>query len=182
MEMMKIPNEKQFDVNPQFFRMPYLIESAPHSYTEVNKTTPVVSNIGANKSMVMEILKIFMHIVPAALEDAEETSSRVHIADRTNNNVIDFSKAGCILYAKEQCMVLDTATTDGTVAVAFPSPTKVYDYTDGNGNGVIFGGPTLFMGIAGGGTNAGTGVVTAAILFRMKKVSAGEYAQSLQFP
>lgn len=173
---------KKNDIHPQYFRMPVALAPDTGNPIEVNKPTPVVSNIGTNRSLVMELLKVMAAISPPPIQDADENSIQFSLNDRANAGVLEWDDPGCIVHDAHHVQVLDSAATDGTVAVDLGFRTRFYDLTDGAGNGPIFAGPALYLVAQNDASLATDTPVWMAILFRMVEVSAQEYAQALAFP
>lgn len=152
------------DVNPQLFRMA-VVESAVGTYTEAQFNTNISNVPQGNSIMVMEILKIFLEF--GVDNNVEDSSYRVHVADRSHSAVQSWNTPGIIARSTIETQVV----TSGGMANQTP---KVIDLSDGNGNGLLYARSTIFLACIGV-TQTAAGGAQASILYRWKKIPVTEY-------
>lgn len=160
---------RRWDTNPQFLCLPTATETTINTYAETNVATPVVM-MANGQMLVMEILKVIMYSKPPYYVAATVTLTDVHLAKKTKTAPIKWDDADCLFYYRQS----EEANAAGTVIAN--GQNVVYDYTDGAGNGVLYAGKNIYLGVRS--TSAGAGVfaaVNARILYRLKVVDAKEF-------
>lgn len=167
------------DVNPQFLRQ-RVVESAANTYTEAEINMPVVQNYEGDYAMVLELLKVIAYLTQPDLVNAVNTLVAAHLSDKVNTAVVLPHDASCICPFERDTRCLDTSGgTDATItAVGAPNPI-VIDFTDSNGNGILYGKQKLYLGIKGT-NNSAAKQLSVMILYRMKKVKASELIGIIQ--
>lgn len=152
----------QVDVNPQFLRL-QVTETATNTFTEAKVATPNLSEAG----YVMEILKIFAMMEHVVLtQRAAGDMMQWAVYDRSKTALPSLSDSGVLFRYADG---FDIVTSGGA------NPQKVinFDFTDGAGNGILYGKKELFAGIKGESLSQ-ISRVDFAILYRLKKVSVAE--------
>lgn len=163
---------KRFDVNPQFMRLE-VVEDTVNVYNQKEYPTPVVEQIESGKALVMELLKIMVWLHPPEAINATKTKTQMHISSKTNGSIQSIAKHGTYADNYIEKEVLDTAVTDATFDIGYVDSYRVFDLTDGNGNGVLFGKKSMFIAVKGS-SNVAVKSALAMVIYRLKKVSAVE--------
>lgn len=158
--------------NPQWLNLSAATTGGTDVYGEAETQTP--NRVGPANT-VMEILKIQYQLpAPVAGEDADKRYQRfAHVARSSQSAVLDLNARECV----------DRVQTIGVQAFAEATETGgagwheenviTHDLSDGNGNGVLYGGSSIFLGFDTGDWNAAS-TLYARILYRMVKVTAAE--------
>lgn len=171
------------DVNPQFLNGAFAL-SAANTYTSTTIGTPIVrvGSASANngKSIIMEILKVFVNLPPIDLDNAAATDRNAAITFSTTqlasgDAVLDNSRVFC----QVQHQTRNAFTAAGTGILAQDFDPVVIDLTDGAGHGVLVATDNIFVGAVTTGYNA-AGTFRWKILYRFKEVSLVEYIGIVQ--
>jgi hypothetical protein len=160
------------DMKPQYFRM-IVAQTAANTYKEAEFPTPIVQNLGNERSLVMEILKVIIDMNSSELVNAQIVTISMHIADRSQTTVRSVSEPGVLIDSVKEVACIDTAITEGTIGVAQPPQLQVVDLTDGAGNGILYGKSTMFIAIEGS-NNINIKRAKAALIYRLIEVPASE--------
>jgi len=168
-------NNQFLDVNPQILNMPKITQAVINTMYETSISTPVQTGVGNSGSMawVMEILKIYVYATAPNVVAGSAVSVSVSLNKKsapTGTSFPSFEDANVIMQLVRQ---LDTAAagTPGVMSDAI----LVQDLTDASGNGILFGGKTLFMQLTSAACAAGQfKTASMKILYRMKIVNANE--------
>lgn len=166
------------DINPQALKFS-LTMSAANTFTEKEIKTPVVQSLGNERALVMEILKVHLYVRCTELRNILATEQEIHITDRTVSGMKNWGNSECIMHASKSVICIDTAATDATLAVIDPNGDLEFDFTDGNGNGILYGKSAVFIGMLTSNF-AAAGTVAGQILYRLKEVSASELLGIIQ--
>lgn len=162
-------NKNGIDVNPQMFRLD-VDESAANSFTEKEHNTPVHQSLEGGAALVMEILRIFLNTDEG--DQLSGDSVQVEIGDRSASGMRGQDAAGVLVSYSDKT----TLTTSGACWSCNP---KIFDFTDGNGNGMLYAKRKMYMSVLG--TNQGSALTPrASILYRMKKLTAQELVGILE--
>jgi hypothetical protein len=167
-----------FDVNPQFLNIA-VTEGTVNVFTEESVATPVIRDLGNGKAMVMEILKLYFEMDAPELINIVNTTVRCQLTIQSQTGIQILSHPDVIMKYHRGITCVDTAATDGTVALYLGDEVKEFDLTDGNGNGLIYANKNIFLGIQGA-NNTTVKHARVKILFRLKKVNAQEMIGALQ--
>lgn len=151
---------QRMDLHPQWLRLPLITESAANTFTEGTVATPLLTEAG----YVMEILKIFA-VHPMGDQAATE-GIRFAVYDRTKTSMPNFTDNGVLKHSRYQ----NVLTTSGGLE---NYGNHCDDYTDGNGNGVLYGKKNIYAGIQGQ-NQASPLTLEVAILYRLVKVDPEE--------
>lgn len=153
------------DVYPQFLRGS-VTESAANTYTQEELSTPVPVKLPNNKYLVMNILKVMVELQMGACDDGDVVAS--HLADRSHSAVQSPSTAGVIVNASHAAV---GAIANGVVNRTIPI---VFDLSDGNGHGLLYGKSKIYLG-AKGTSQASATTARYAILYTLVEVAPEEY-------
>lgn len=169
------------DINPQFMKMMVEMDTI-NTFKEVEYKTPIIPVIAGNMALVMEILKVFVN---NSLIDLDATSP---LSNSTLTVQMTRSSQESILAEDDEDLLIprmDKHFIKREVGTSVTSHSELlddkfhyFDLTDGNGNGIIFSGRSLYLGILTG--NLGT-VVSAGVwvLYRLVKVDMKEFLGEL---
>lgn len=137
-----------------------VVESAINTFTEAEFPTPLIAELG----YVMEILRLLVDADPGDLEG--NSNCDVAVYDRSRTAMPNLSDSGVLHHSRLESNV----TTQG--GTAWNNYYEV-DFTDGAGNGLLYGKKSIFIAALGVGEVA---VLDhhVAILYRLKKVNAAE--------
>ncbi len=169
---------KIIDINPQYLVLNPAVQTVVNTIKEVETMTPVVMSTYEGRALVMEILKTEIYLDNPDLVNVQQTSVTVHIAKKGAIGSLSAQK-DTVAEAQQGAMVIDTAATDGTLAVAFGRNPIVQDHTDGNGNGMIYANKSVWLQcMSSQCTNLK--LATARILYRLIEVGAEELIGFIQ--
>ena len=165
--------KKVLDQKPQFMNLS-AVESAANTYTEIATSTPVVPAISAGKSIVMEILKIFIYTTPMPQVANQLSTLDVWVLKKKVGSVPLPSDSNIVTYGSRS---IACGAAIGPV-VYWNEPIEL-DLTDGQGNGYLFGNKEIIVAVD---TNNVVAVFTAyvKILYRLVEVSSNELLGILQ--
>ena len=167
------------DIYPQTLAID-VIENVADTYVEKPTQTPVLRGVDTKGgAYVMNIMKIIIEARPPTEVSQQYTKVKWHIADRTLPSVKSMNISGVILNNEQGLESDDPVPTPGKSVLARPDTVRIYDLTDGNGHGLLYGKSTIYMGIKG----TATGVINfayAKIIYTMVKVSAAELLGIIQ--
>jgi len=166
------------DVNPQFIRA-RVVESATNTYTEIPVSLPTVQQLSDGKSLVIEILKIFINTQMPDFQNVIISDTTVQLTTKPQTDLVRLSNPTTIFTESKTIFCVDTAATDATLVYKSDDSTKVYDYSDGAGNGYLVGSNLVYFGIKGTNNMAAKNA-NIAILYRLKKVGASELIGMIQ--
>lgn len=163
----------RIDVNPQLLTLE-VTEDAANTYTQSRTATPVVSTLANGKALVMELLKIWFSFSVDAGQDGDavhiELSSSVSAA-------LQGEGSGELLC---RISITNRFTTSGSKTnILYPAMGIIYDMTDGNGNGLLYGNREIFLAVQGVSQGSAE-FATCKLLYRLKEVSATELIGILQ--
>lgn len=167
------------DVNPQYMTIGF-VPIAPGTTESRGYITSLNRQPQrGGQSSVMEILKVYMQfpVIPD-IAAAPETSFQVAMALSTQdhgNADVDMSANDVLCYHQKHFQGAFTAA--GTYGYV-DNDVICYDYTDGQGHGILVATDTLYLQIRGGATWATSGYMK--ILYRMKNVPLTEYIGIVQ--
>jgi hypothetical protein len=152
------------------FTMPQVTETAINTYTEKSVTTPVAV-VANGKMLVMELLRLFLYIAPPDNIAGAGTSTMVavHISRKSKTSSTKMNDVDVIGYHE---IFLNNATAVGICP--FPDNTKILDFTDGKGNGLLYAAKEIFIGIKGI-ANAVVKTANGKMLYRLKAVDPVDY-------
>lgn len=154
------PKKASFDQKPQMLRM-QVVGSAANTFTEASFPTPNLTEAG----YVMEILRIYFEL-EGTLDMIADDRISYGIWENSRAALPHLNDAGVVAKVK----IHSTLLTEGASTTY---ETNQQDFTDGNGNGLLYGRKEIFIGVEGiSQTNAIT--VNAAILYRLVKVTPAE--------
>ncbi len=152
--------KKTFDLKPQLMRL-QVTESAANTFTEIALSTPNLPEVG----LIMEILRIYWESeTDAEAANADKITVGLYGVSRTampglnDNDVIWKFRRTKHFTSSGSDMFLETGETP---------------YTDGNGNGLLYGRKDIILAIEGE-SNITAHIFNLAILFRLVKVSSQE--------
>lgn len=182
------------DVNPQILHIPQVVTS-PANLGLVQSKIPLPTQRltqRAGKSLVMEVLRIWYDfgwpftgnagafVVPSgttAFQAAFVATRQVGaLSANTGNN----SDGAVISFVQNEFTPYYPA---GGPNFIIPNPTLIDELTDEAGHGVLVATDAIYIGLWGGGINAGqvsAATVNVAILYRWKEVTLEEYIGIVQ--
>jgi len=172
------------DVNPQFLQGRVTL-SAANTATEVTLGTPIV-RVGPQtngKSIIMEVLKVYLQLPDIDLDAAAATSRVFSISMGTVSRATSTPVVAVLDDPRTFLAVVKTIrnafTAAGTGMLDDSTDPVVVDLTDGAGHGILIATDNIFI-------QANTTNQTAAnafafkILYRFKEVSLVEYIGIVQ--
>lgn len=172
-----MPAKKRFDENPQFMNLK-ITESAANTYTEDSESTPVVTQLVDGNAQVIEILKIMTNLEAPDLLAATKSTSNMHISSKSETAIKYLEDSNVIIHEDRQVEAVGARTAEATGVTNCKHP-AIYDFTDAEGNGLLFAGKKIYIGVTGVGCNNPMSA-RAKILYRLKKVSAAELLGIIQ--
>lgn len=155
--------KRTFDLNPQFLRL-VVTESAANTFTEADFPTPVMQ-IGNGKLLVMEMLRILADVPIGDLVNGDAVYAAIY--DRARTSIPGIADHGVLFRMSSYATITTSGGTNDRSLVQV-------DLTDGAGNGLLYARDTIRIAIAGGSQGSAL-QFQAAILYRMKEISAEEY-------
>lgn len=171
------------DVNPQYLNGRVTL-SAANTATQVTLGTPIV-RVGPQtngKAIIMEVLKIFVHMPELDLDAAAATGRQLSVGFTT------FDAGGTAALPtldNPRCFALfvhsvrNAFTAGGTGVLDLQNDPLVWDATDGAGHGILIATDNIFVtGLTSGMTAAVA--FPFKILYRFKEVSLVEYIGIVQ--
>jgi hypothetical protein len=171
-------NNQIVDASPQILNMPKLTQTTINTLIEGKVATPVVNNVGqGGKALVMEILRVWVYATPPNIIAATIVSVSVSLNKKSvpaGTAFPSFEDSAVICQLVHQ---VDTLTS----GVYPPVCIAQFDFTDGSGNGYLYGGKELFIQLVSANC-AATQYKSASmkILYRMKMVNSNELVGILQ--
>ncbi len=161
-----VKHGKNIDVNPQFVSE-YCTMSGANTFTEKAITLPV--NPGATvengKVRVIELLKIYIGLEVDTL--AEDGYVAAQLTYKTQSSLAMTEVAKWLYYSKRKMQLI----TSGGIMY---NVMDVVDFTDGNGNGILYGSQFLYFGVWSSGQGS-VCIGNIKILYRFKDVSVEEF-------
>ena len=169
------------DVNPQYLHGTLTL-SAANTTTSLTLGTPIV-RVGSgagNKSIIMEVLKVYVDFPTIDQEAAGATDRNMQFSFST----VDFGTGNAQfedprVFAQLSINVQNAFTAAGTALLENMEMPLVWDMTDGAGHGVLIATDNIFVQ---GNTNnqAAASRFRFKILYRFKEVSLVEYIGIVQ--
>lgn len=155
---------KQSDKKPQLFHMnPSGQQSAVNTYAEAGTNTPVA--ISPDHSYVMEILKI-KFVFDGSL-DTNLATVQVQLTKRSQSGLIYPNNPDLIASVRRSL----TLTTSGASEL---KESDEIDLTDSGGNGYLFAGRELFLGVNTDNQTTAKMNAYCMVLYRLIPVTAAE--------
>ena len=169
------------DVNPQYLHGTLTL-SAANTTTSLTLGTPIV-RVGAgpsNRSIIMEVLKVYVDMPSIDLEAAAATDRSMQFSFST----VDFGTGNAQfedprVFAQVSANLSNAFTAAGTGTLNSMAMPLVWDMTDGAGHGILIATDNIFVQ---GNTNNQTAAsrFRFKILYRFKEVSLVEYIGIVQ--
>lgn len=145
-----------------------VVESAVNTFTEAPINVPNLAEAG----FVMEILKIWMentHNAPTSIDAGDHVAAALY--DRPATALPRLADPGVIITQRHHG---GSGATTGMYQTVWE-----YDFTDGDGNGLLYGKKQLFLGVLGLSLGV-VGRADVSILYRLKKVKIEELVGLVQ--
>jgi hypothetical protein len=158
---------KDEDECPQLLHLESVTMTVANGFKTAVTNTPVL--VSPEGAYVMEIFKIFLSVQFAS--DITATRVDVSISKGPRTAVSDWSDPDTVLHWNSGSRLLVGAAgssepTEGTFR---------FDYGNGGGKGYLFARKQIHLSIDTVNASAALASAQAAILYRLKKVSASEY-------
>ena len=173
------------DVNPQYLSG-LLTMSAANTATEITLGTPIVrvggAGASASKSIIMEILKVFVQMPEVDVDAAAATSRTLGLAVMTASSgatpaLPNLDNPRVIAWFMHS--VRNAFTAAGTGILDLQNDSYCFDCTDGAGHGILVATDNLFIVANTAGQTAASSF-RFKILYRFKEVSLVEYIGIVQ--
>lgn len=166
------------DVNPQYLKIA-LSTSAANTFTNLQLGIPIPRfQIQKNKSIVVEILKVYFNLPVKDNNYAaggESSVAQAQLGTKTLSSII-FQDPSLIAFAEKEYRGAFTAA--GSYSSVNMEP-YTYDCTDGAGHGILVASENLNLGV--NTTNfAAAGSFTVTVMYRFKMVNIEEYVGIVQ--
>jgi len=165
--------ENMDDVFPQYINA-IITQSAANTFTQVEIPLPTVQDIGGGKALVVEILRVFFGGSTFFVDTASGGSVSAQLTKKTAVAILEDNDSTVIASCRKY---KEYATAVGFTEILL-SPHAV-DTTDGQGHGYLAGQQKLFLGVNSVGCTA-VRISTVKILYRLRKVTAGELLGTIQ--
>ena len=156
--------------------------SAANTATSLTLGTPIV-RVGAgpaNKSVIMEVLKVYVEMPAIDLDNAAATDRQMQFTFSTvdlGTGLATFDNSR--VFAQVSFDLRNAFTAAGTGTLNARNNPFVYDMTDGAGHGVLIATDNIF--VQGNTTNqVSASIFRFKILYRFKEVSLVEYIGIVQ--
>lgn len=164
------------DIKPQLLSES-ISESAANTYTQEEID---VIGYDLQDGYGIEILKVFWTIGKLTLDAAfAHNQVQAQICRSSQTAIVGLDNPDLVAPGFRRNYYHNEVGTSANVhsTIVDQDPT-VFDLTDGNGNGMIFAGPKIYLGIKGEALDA-AGQINVDILYRVVKMSTKELLGSL---
>jgi len=156
-----MPHKGKFvDKHPQVLRL-NVTETAANTFTQA---LPVQTPIVPERNLVMNIIRVFLDMEDGGI--GENDTRELAIYDQSRTAMPEISDAGVLIRTRNVVHI----TTSGIVDRQGPA---VFDFTDGQGNGVLYGRKQIFIAVEGGSQSIAM-IAHAMIEYTLTEVSDSE--------
>jgi hypothetical protein len=153
-------------------------ESAANTFTTKSGATPVSIQMPNGSALVMELLRVF--IQPSSMELIAATTTYISYAlCRKAFTTMPVAHDPDVIVSDLAFTSTVGARTAESIGVITGTTSRMYDLTDGNGNGVLYAGATLHACMKGT-SMVSAKAMSVKILYRMKLVNANELVGMLR--
>lgn len=166
------------DVNPQFLGLT-VTESAANTYTQgTGVATPVVMQMADGRALVMELLKLFVKVSEPEIVAATRCQVGWQLTRKSQTALLTLDHPDILGYDVTDINSIGARTAEATGCIRSQAIQGI-DLTDGNGNGILYAGATLYIAVKGVScTTAKT--CALKVLYRLKTVNANELVGMLR--
>lgn len=164
------------DVNPQFMHVTLTGTAASGSVDTKEINMPIIRLPRANRTQIVEILKVFFWLTPDATAAGNVLVTQIVQLLTSDSTAVRTPDDSTVICSSE---VYSQDTTIAGNKLFHPIMPLVHDLTDGAGHGVLVGADKLYL--LAYKLNNGVALVTECkILYRLKAVPLSEYIGIVQ--
>lgn len=154
----------QFDKFPQFLRG-RVVESAANTFTDASINTNVPVQVPKGKTLILNLLKVHLGMDPGTKGDGDRVQFQLYTG-RARTAMANYEEAGTLIFIEHITNLVTQGGTEGDY-------TKIFDFSDGNGHGILIAAREIRLSVLGV-SQAAALTCRVAIEYTLVEVEADE--------